>query len=173
MVEPVEPVISPFAPAVSSEIRAVLLLLSLSLRPFMYTLRTASHHAPPCVTIRDVHPDDTYIPVSPLYIHFDHVSPMIWLEAGRINTPEAVSSCLSTLPKFCRAPSFLPTFRPDMCPQFKLPGAQRESSLVTRGQHARARKLSRRRMRKQLYESSKTAFCAWPHELYVRHRHAG
>ena len=33
MVEPVEPVISPFAPAVSSEIRAVLLLLSLSLRP--------------------------------------------------------------------------------------------------------------------------------------------
>ena len=47
-------------------------------------------------------------------------------------------SCLSVLPKFCRAPSYLPTFRPDMCSQFKLPGAQREPSFITRGQRVRA-----------------------------------
>ena len=47
-------------------------------------------------------------------------------------------SCLSVLPEFCRAPSYLPTFRPDMCSQFKLPGAQREPSFITRGQRVRA-----------------------------------
>ena len=59
MVEPVEPVISPFAPAVSFEIRAVLLLLSLPLRSSCILC------LPACV-FRDV--QYIQIPVSTLYI---------------------------------------------------------------------------------------------------------